>query len=250
MKKLLVVLFLVFGVILSFVSCFNTEGGGNYQTFPSAPAVVNYNSAKGGVTLLTYWGEIAIPDPTKYEQGDCLFVQFKLDYDHQPSPNYFTASEVAVVEDVEHSSARFFEDKIPMDDFKFPIETMAVADYNNTIGLNGKWFLLFNHQAAKDQSVEYRMLASPNDLDEATGAYNIYLIAKKKNETTGTSTSLTKSHAFDINETVLNLGSDTTINTIGLKYMKVNLKFFTKEEGDNLIFEKYNSKPIELAVRK
>jgi hypothetical protein len=250
MKNLLFISFLIFGVILSFVSCLNTEGGGNYQTFPVAPAVVNNNSARGGTTLLTYWDEIATPELTGHEQGDCLFVQFKLNYDQQPSSNYYTATEVTVIEEVEHGAATYFEDKITPDDFKLPIETMVIADYSNTISLDGKCFFYFKHQVAKDQSIKYRMLASPNDLDE-TGAYNIYLLAKKDNKTEGTSTSLVKSYyAFDMKEVILNLGRDTTVNNIGLKYMKVNLKFFTKEENDSPVFEKYNSTPIELAVRK
>lgn len=248
MKNLLFISFLISGVVLSFTGCLNTEGG-NYQTFPPAPAVVNYNSAKGGTTLLTCWGEIATPALTEYNQDDCLIVQFRLDYNNQPSPDYYTATGIAVIEEVDHSLARI-EKESPADDATLPVDVMAVADYNNSILLDGKYFLYFKHQAPKDQLIEYRMSANPETPDETSGAYNIYLSAKKKNEAEGTSTtSQTKSHAFDMKDVIFNLGRDTTVNYIGLKYLKVNLHYLTKEE-DGFKFKKHNSTPIELAVRK
>lgn len=238
------------GITLSFTGCLNTERGGNYQVFPPVPAVVNYNSLKGGVTILTCWGEISTPQlsASEYNRGDCMFVQFKVDYDNQPDPNYFTATEVSVIEEVERNFASF-EDEISMDDFTFPIEDMAVTDYNNTALLDGKYFFYFKHEAAKNQQVEYRMFTNSNEKDETTGVQNIYLVAKKKNEAEGTAISLVNSHAFDMKNMILNLGRDTTESNISFKYMKVNLKFFTGKEDDKPVFQNYNSTPIEIAVR-
>jgi hypothetical protein len=245
MKKLIVIFFLITGITLSFTGCLNTEG--NYQVLPPVPAVVNYNSLKGGTTLLTYWDEIATQGLSTHSPGDCIIVQFKLDYDNQPASDYYTATEVAVIEDVEHSLARI-EDEISVGDFTFPIEDMAVIDYNNITILDGKYFLSFKHEGVKNQLIEYRMLTSPNDKNEVNGTHNVYLVAKKKNEVEdGTTTTLINSHAFDMKNAILNLGRDTTTT---YKYIMANLKFFTGKEEDKPVFKDYNSTPIKLIVHK
>jgi hypothetical protein len=243
MKKLLFIAFLITGIASSFTGCLDTEGKGNYQTFPVIPAVVNYN-IEMGTTLLTGWGEIAAPELSDVNQGDCLFTQFTINYDNQPSSAYYTATGISYKE-VEQSIARI-ENEIVINDFNFPVEDIAPVEYNNTVQLKGRYFIYFKHQASKNQNLEYRIIASPDSIEN--GAQNVYLVAKKTNEVDGTASSLVNSHAFDVNN-IIQLGKDTTISNVGMKYIKVNLKYFTEEIEGKPVFKNYSSTPIEWMVR-
>jgi hypothetical protein len=245
MKKLFFSFLLIMGISLGLVSCLDSNGG-NYQTFPTAPVVVNYDVAKGGTTMLTCWGEITAPELSKFDAGDCLLAQFSIDYDKQPSPDYYTATVLNYVQiNVGETNV---ENEIAVGDFTLPIEDVLTSSYNNTLLLKGKYFLSIEHEIPNDQLVEYKLIAGRDSVDEKTGAYGVYLLAKKGNESTAKPIQTINNQAFDVNQMINTLGKDTTINSIRMKLVKVNLKYYSGETEGQPEFKNYNTTPIEMAI--
>jgi hypothetical protein len=253
MKKLLFISLLFSGIaFLGLVSCMEVGNEGNYQTFPPVPAVVSYDTQKGGTTLLTYWGEIATPELSKLlDKDDCLYVQFKIDYDAQPKPDpgYYVAT-VLDYETVDASDAKV-EEKFSiddLDDFTFPIDTVLIPIYNNTLQLNGRSFFHIGHyDIPNNQKINYKFVTCRDSIDEKTGLGNVYLLAQKENETDSKSANILNIHAFNLND-IIRLGKDSTVNEVKMKYVKVNLKYYAGEKEGEPIFEKYNANPIEMFI--
>ncbi|MDR0865832.1 MAG: hypothetical protein LBO74_13010 [Candidatus Symbiothrix sp.] len=252
MKKLFI--FLLIGGVASWglTGCMDTENGGNYQTTPVMPVVVKHNPEKGITTVLTYVGEVAVPEFSKLDQNDCLLTQLKIDYDNQPqpSPGYYVATVVDYLQ-VDAGSARV-EDEFSIGDFTLPIEDMGIYPYttnNGILVLDGRYFVQIKHTIPKDQGVNYKLVAARDSVDEKTGVQNVYLLAKGKNENDGKASEVQNIHAFDLKD-IFALGRDTTLNEVKLKYIKINLKYFNGEKEGEPVFKKLNTSPIELAIYK
>jgi hypothetical protein len=244
MKKLFFILLWVGGIASGLTSCIESNRGGNYQTFPIAPVVVNYNPEKGGTTMLTVWGEIGAPELSQFDQGDCLFSQFSIDYDYQPSSSYFTATEISYTDRIEVANASIEEDSVSVGDYTIPITELYISPYNNPLFLKGRFFFQMKHKTIENPKIEYKLLTSRKEVDDK-GVYNMYLIAnQEKGE--GKEVEVTRSQVFVINNLLMTLGKDTTINnSVKVKYLKVNLKYYNKEKED-APFKNYDS--IELVI--
>ncbi|MCL1938988.1 MAG: hypothetical protein FWF52_11415 [Candidatus Azobacteroides sp.] len=244
MKKLFFILLGIGGMAVGLTSCVN-EGGNNYQSFPLVPSVVNYNTEMGGTTLLTAWGEIAAPQLSEYNQGDCLMTSFTIDYDNQPSSSYFTATSIDDHSDVINvATAEIEEDSVSVGDYTLPIANVYISPYNNPLFLKGRYFFQMQHQTTLSPRIDYRLVASKKEVDN-NGVYNMYLLAKQdKGE--GNAVEVNQNQVFVINNMVMTLGRDTTINnSVRVKYLKVNLKYYT-QESEETPFKNYGN--IELTI--
>ena len=232
------------GIASGLTSCLDTNGGGNYQSFPAAPVVVNHNPEIGGPSLLTTWGEIAAPELTQFSQGDCLFAQFTIDYDNQPSSLYYTATDVSYSNPINVANADIVADSVAVGDYTLPITAINISPYNNPLLLNGRFFFQMKNNAVDNQSIEYKLLTSEKEVDN-NGVYTMYLVAKQ-DDSSGTKVDVTRNQVFLINNLLLTLGKDTTINTnVRVKYLKVDLKYYT-QQSDSAPFTDYGN--IELAI--
>jgi len=245
MKKLLFIFLWMGGIAAGLTSCLE-NGGGNYQTFPVAPAVVNYNPEKGGTTLLTTWGEIGAPELSQFNQGDCLFTQFTIDYDNQPFSSYYTAKDITYSDRIDIANAGIEDDSVSVGDYTLPITDLYLSPYNNPLLLKGRLFFQMKQKAIENQTIDYKLLTSRKEVDN-NGVYTLYLVAKQdKGDNPGVD--VTRNQVFVINNLLMTLGKDTTItNSVKVKYLKVNLKYYNAEKED-APFKNYSNSSIELAI--
>ena len=118
MKKLLFIPFII-GIGISFNGC-NIGETSNHTTFPPTPAVIDYNMSIGKVVMATSYGVVAAPSLITYSPGDCIFVyEFTVDYDNQPSLDYYTATNI-VKDDVNQGSLEE-SSSIYLSDYTLPI---------------------------------------------------------------------------------------------------------------------------------
>ena len=232
MKKLFFTSFIV-GILICSYSC-NVKDTGNSSIFPAAPAVVSYDLNMGGIIMNTVWGNIAAPSLLSSYPGDCLYVhEFTVDYDNQPSTNYFTATNI-VKDDV---SKYGFEESSSIDlgEFTLPLSKLE--------GATSEFFhgIFFFSATSKDKSPDFRIIYNTEE-QETDGIKNLYILAKSSTSGVGTS-DVANLGAFNIANFIYYQGRDTTLyysggsNGYTYKYARVNLKYLSKITGDKPEFE-------------
>lgn len=222
---------------------------GNSQTFQNTPAVVCWKMDMGGTALGTPFGYLAAPSILDVYEGDCIFIsQFTIDYDNQPSDNYYTISNV-LKEKVDE--ARFIErNSIELDDYTLPI--------SNVGGMVDEFFIgrFFAWISCKDKNPSLRLLYNPTE-EETDGVKNFYLQAKPSSSTESAS-EVSTIQVFNLLNFVQQNGSDTTKTfknfeeKFDFKFVKANLKYVSKITDGEPEYKSLNSsdKPIEIYVFK
>ncbi|GHU63806.1 hypothetical protein FACS1894160_1660 [Bacteroidia bacterium] len=240
LRKKLLILFGTIGITIAFNGC-NDLGKGSYQVFKGVPSVLRYESEIGKFTIATPDGSFIAPELTTFQDGDCIFADYKIDFDNQPY-SYVIASEI-VPTWIDQS--RISESSNPgnLDDFDTPIYNSAI--YSASPNYNGKVFFKIGLKKAQNQVAEYNLLYDVNELSDQYGTKNIYLKAKL----TGGGDVLESAkkeeyfdYAFDLGALLFVAGRDTIINKGSsseqkYKYLKVNMKYATTDEKGTPVYE-------------
>jgi len=228
-KNLLFILFTL-GMGIGLYSC-NFGNSGNVSNYQSVPAVVAYDSNGNYVLGNPPFGYLYAPELNQYNYGDCVFLQqFTIDFDNQPSTQYYTATNV-LAEGVSQSPYEA-KDTINMGETgEYKADTLLLTDVSGiaSVYYEGKFFVGLN---AKDKSPTFRLIYN-TEKDEADGTKNLFLIAEPS-PSGGSTSAVGAIHAFDLRSLVL-MGRDTTVTTtpgtastgVDLKYIKVNLKYLS-----------------------
>jgi len=219
-KNLLFALF-VLGMGVGFFSCIN---GGNVSNFPVSPAVVESNVGIGGTAIGTPYGYCAAPGMDSY-LGKCVMLSFSVDYDHQPSTLFATASNIQVYETVPQGTFLVQAyDSVRIDDYTLPVSGVGWDSNVSTSPFYGG--KIFMGIACKDSNPNFRLVYNAQEPD-SVGVKNLYLLAQPS----ASSDTISKSYnyAFDVMSLIQSAGSDTTDAITGYKYryVKANLKYFT-----------------------
>ena len=232
-RNLLFIPFL-FGMGIGFWGC-NIMGGKNVQSYPAAPAVIDFNSDMGCTAISSQWGYAAAPDLALFE-GNFAILSFTLDFDNQPSSQYYTASAISISETGPIRSLEFASGPVAVGDFTLPISDVGWnlwADGGSTSPFyNGTIFMGI---ACKDNAPNIRMVYNTQEPDSA-GIKNLYLLAQPLSSS---NTDVAKNYAFDLFSLFQNFGRDTTFlsnagETSTYRYLKVNLKYLSKISDDGV----------------
>lgn len=244
MKKLFFIP-LILGIGIGFNSC-NLGDTGNVTTYPAFPAVVDFNSSMGGISIGTPFGVFAAPSLKDVYPGDCLFLyQFTIDYDHQPSTEFYTATNI-VKESVDQS---YLEQRsfIELYDNTIPINAMEGV---SSVNYNGKFFI---YASVRDKVPNFRMIYNYEE-QETNGVKNLYVIASS---VASSSEDIASIHAFDLLDLIYSEGRDTTLTYSGFsieqRYIKANLKYLSKyTEGAEPEYKNANdqSAPFFISILK
>ena len=227
-KNLLFFPFLwVVGIVL--FSCNVSNGNGNVSTYQNTPAVVvNSDLIMDGAAVGTPYGYLAAPSLTDVSPGDCIILyQFTIDFDHQPTPNYFTITNVD--KDFITQKPLLPGDTTAIDDYTLPMSdvTAIVNDPSNAY-YQGKYFLGIT---CKDKNPDFRLIYDNTD-EDIDGWKTVYLQAKASSS--NSSSSDTGSiYAFNMNSLSRR---DTTISisgtSVSLKYAVAYLKYLSDINDD------------------
>ena len=225
-------------IVIGFNSCgMGGHDTGNYTIFPPSTVVVGYDKEMGGIIMCTWWGNVAAPSLIGSIPGDCLYVsQFTIDYDDQPSKDYFTAINI-----VKEGIDRYpFEQSNSVDlrEYTLPISSL---EGNTCLFFDGMFFI---STVTKDKTPRFRMVY--NSEEETTSwTKNLYVMASPTASSDNDNVTL---GAFNLNSFVYTHGNDTTINVEGYKngmkckYSIVNIKYYSGVDGDGIpIFKALNS---------
>lgn len=181
------------------------------------------------------YGWIAAPqlDNRDLKDGDCLFISFTIDFDNQPSTNYYTATKIgyAVIDqaDIEDKSTS----EIIEDEYTDSIIGMGYTYLDN------KLFIQTVQYAAQKQEYKYELVCNTDSIDEENNIYNLYLRASKNNTASGTLQNQVYSYAFDMVDFYNQHGSDGKIS--------FNVKFKSGEDAEqNDIYSLVNLEPVTI----
>jgi len=230
-KNLLFFPFLwVMGIVLFSCNVGNGKRSGNSQTFQNTLAVViNSDLITGETAVGTPYGYLAAPSLTDVSTGDCIIMyNFTIDFDHQPTSNYFTISNVD--KDFVSQGSLLPDDTTAIDESTIPISdvTAIVNDPSNAY-YQGKIFLGIT---CKDKNPDFRLIYDDSKDKDINSRKTVYLQAKASSSTPSSSDVGTV-YAFDMNSLSRR---DTTISISGtsvpLKYVAVNLKYLSDITDD------------------
>ena len=243
-QKLLFVPFLL-SMGIGLLSC-NFDNGGNVSIYPSTLAVVEYDMTMGGTVICTPYGIFASPSlTTTYYPGDCIFIQqFTIDIDNQPSTQYYTASDIYVLESI-NQSYLVTSNKVEIGDYTLPLSD---ADGITSVFYKGKFFVGAN---STDKKPDYRLIYNSAE-EETNGIKNLYLLAKPSSNTSASIT--TSIHAFDLLHLIHSYGRDTTITVPGalestnFRYIKANLNYLSEISGVGEPVYKKVPNPFEIYI--
>jgi len=248
MKKIGITFLCVMGMALSFVSCLDGDGE-NFQRVKS-PAVVNNNSNMGGLTFLTWYGEIAVPSNVELNLNDCLIATFTVDYDNQPTSEYLTATNV-VFDEVEQVFPEIVEEvSVEIGEDFLPIEKISTFAYTPIFG--GKYFFQVEYIGSQNLDIKYQLTTSKDSIDAKTGARNVYLVAEKsKSSGSSSSTLAARELVLDMKNIVNSFGRDTlSTNKEAMRYANVNLNYCYGEKDGVPLFKSATSTPIVITILK
>jgi hypothetical protein len=240
-KKKLLLIPLLCGLLFVSSGCDNLGGGntGIYQSY----ALVGFNIQMGGTTLSTEMGEIAASDPgLALLEGECVFLnQFTIDYDNQPSSKYYTATDITYQE---ISRSPFYELSPVQTDGYDLLMTKVGCLYSSFF--KGNIMVGSDYTKTKDQSVSYRLIYDRMEPAE-NGVVNLYLQAKLVGATGGSTENVSDVRAVNISDLIYTAGKDTIINSVSGKYVKANLKYLTKIEDGEPVYDTAVG-PVEIVV--
>jgi|GEM_PF-5509218 len=244
---------------LVFTSCLSDEE--NYTYYKSL-AVVYYHDYIGGIGISTNGQVYAAPEleGQGLQTGDCIYANYKVDYDNQPHKEYQTATEISYIKYDKHPFNRLSENMDLNNTDLVSAATLTVASNASVLPtemeltsaqFRGNAFLTINHLGSENIKYDYNLYYSP-DLVTEQGVYNLYLTAKKN----GTIEKRDLYYPFDMNRLITECGRDSTVVYQGenyvYKYVRVNLNYPKVIDSDtgNPIYDKANSNPIVVAVYK
>jgi hypothetical protein len=253
-RKKLLILFGTIGMAIVFNGC-NDLKNGSFQVFKGVPCVVRYESGIGKFTIATPDGSFIAPELTTFQDGDCIFADYKIDLDNQPY-SYVIASEI-VPTWVDQSRIVGSSEPENLDDFDTPIFHSAI--YSASPNFSGKVFFKIGLKKAQSQVAEYSLLFDANELSDQYETKNIYLKAKLTGNGDVPESAKKEEYfdyAFDFWELLFAGGRDTIINPGSLaeqkyKYLKVNMKYATTDEKGTPVYESsLTNNPFELWLRR
>jgi hypothetical protein len=244
------------GFMFGFSNCLGDTNSSSVSSYTS-PAVIGfdpYGTNVSGLYFSTYVGNI-VPDAASeallsdYQSGDCVLTAFTIDSRNQIGGDYFVASGMNVTK-VEQTIARNALSPEDTTGYAIPISAVEFFDVSSHANYKGKFFVYTSTKKSKTQAVEYSLAYNSNNKDEK-GAYELYLKAKLTG-VEGTDETTRELWAFDLQNMMYSSGRDTTIYSssiaIPLRYLKINLKYYTGVEDGEVVYENAYSSPIDIYI--
>ncbi|MDR1172310.1 MAG: hypothetical protein LBL24_07650 [Bacteroidales bacterium] len=224
MKK---IVFPFLGVLmLVFSSCI--DKGNNIQSFGQVAAVVGYSSS-GLPVIQTYNDSFVVPELSDYlltdlNIGDPVLAYFDINFDNQPSTEYYTISNFEYVKVGKGYPEGTPEGKSRYDDFSEEVGDVFVIDMVHNI-----LFLGIRLIVSESQTIEYELTFDPEE-EVKDNIPTLYLRVRKSG--TGTESLYNLPYAFDMSyaSSFLSPYRDASTNQV-----KVNIKCKTgvNDEGED-----------------
>jgi len=219
---------------------FGNNTGNVWNPQNTLAVVVSSDAVSGGTLfgtpmLSTPYGYFAAPSLNSDYIGSCLLLsQFTIDFDNQPSTEYYTATNISGTT-IDQQPFVQQGDTADLNGYTLPMtDASAIINTPSNAYYQGKCFLGI---ACKDKNPSFDMIYN-DDEQVAAGKPNLYLRAKASS---GSSDSQSIIYAFDMSSLVQNYGRDTTIAVSGadgvkLKYIVANLKYLSGMVDDEPVY--------------
>lgn len=243
MKLVKLSIFILF-LPLFLVSCLD----GDNKTTSRAVVFVDTDFSMGGTIIdLGDWEnagpvKYAAPSMSSTHSGKCLYVEYTIDYDNQPSSQYYTATDIAVLLEFHKN-----------EDFKLRNGEMPVTEFTDSIYyvnpasfIGGILALEIVNKAPKDEKFMYELVCNIDSVD-AKGIPTMYLNALKTKDMTGTATDIYSHAYFDITDFYYYNAKDTVFNGANFRIANYNLKYqFGHDSEGNPVYKNYEYNPLRV----
>ena len=239
-KKKLLFFSLLLGVLGIMVSC--VAEGESKSTYRS-PAVMSYNSMVDGLVMATPYGVVAAPSLQDLNDGDCISAFYTINYDSQPSNEYYTATDIQYQLLPKRIAIEKSGDMIDEYNDSIMNVQLSMSPY-----FDGIVFIQTIQKGANGQQYKFELICNPDSIDK-NGINTVFLKSAKSNENTGgNTTEITTLEAFDLNPLIWTLGKDTVIQDQKFKILPLNLMYQVGERDSAPIYRQFENKAIEIIV--
>jgi hypothetical protein len=260
-KKSLLFVLTLLGILCGLTGC-NLEDGQNSISFVTPAIVRGLDIPKNAFTIQTPFAVYAVPSDSKLvleHVGECALVQLTIDYNNQPSNDFYTATNVTydIVEQTPLTITNLTNETLITKGYDLPIKEISREQGISNMALLDKYFLNIIHSTPESQRIDYRLACDTTEFNANNHLRTLYLTAKKIEGESTLEKTISRYHAFSIDNLLYYIGEDTIISQNNIKYeyryLKVNLKYYAGTEGDTI--PKWNSfnsaeNPIVFAIFK
>jgi hypothetical protein len=234
--------------LLPLTSCLKHEGG-NFQTFVHEPVVIGPDvtgiSEPMGSSVVPGLTRFLIPGLAgKVNPGDCLLLSFKVDFDNQPNPSYYTATEarsIALPSPIPVEVA----DTSVVEGYDTPIVDAAVctSNYGSKALIDNLLFFLMLQE--ENKTYRYKVACQRIPSNWPSGSLpSLYVSAKLDgNDPANTVDDNTYARVFDLSGLKSYLSSDLNLN--GTRSIKIYCRVENDNEG-KAVFREFDSIDIKL----
>lgn len=252
MKTLLeVALILILSVVV--IACLD-DNGSNYQTFTNEPLIVNEVTPttivdNGFVNSPFFYAPML--DGTGLEKGQCMFANFRIDYEKQTTPQSYTINEWYGSTLVDSTKAVFDSISTILDIPLYKVDIFSRNSSETFLIDSSVVFMTFAQRNVPETSLQYRMIYNDKTIGSASTNPSVYVYLHSGDEQTNpssageNSSALLRSvsdadtlvnvpYAFDVSPFLYYLGG-TAGKTLNIEVMCYAGK---KDEKGQAIFEK------------
>ena len=238
-RKKLVFILTAICFSIGLTNCVESPDTSDYAYY----GILNYNSEWKKNTIVTtnpYLGELVIGDFNliEYSAGDCVFAYFTIDFDNQPSENYYTVTNFQILSGGAVPSASLeIVSELDKNDpiYNGVMKDVLAASYYD---FRGKIIFEIYYDAYKEQKYSYSLICNPEDMD-GSGVRTAYLRAVTLGPESQYKESKADPFVFDAYELIKNYGKDSIDagnSKYKYKYLDLYIKYCNSidEEGEHL----------------
>lgn len=254
-NKLFAAITISIAFVLGFTACIEGGNGNKYNYGYFSPAVVEHN-LQGETILRTAYGNfvpdnVSASDMAGLSDDTCIYMSFEYNSEYQTGL-YPVASNIRH-EIVGYNSLVSEQNQEIINSYNFPLSSVELFDKSLSPNYQGRFFVLTKAKLNKNQELSYYFYYNSDEQPDANGAKNLYLQAHLPATLTGAE-DVSELRALDVRNIIRSSGRDTTITEgsvdYSLVYLKVNLKYCSGVEGEDLVYESVATQPIYIYMFK
>jgi hypothetical protein len=209
-----------------------------------------YNQEMQALAMHTSSFVCAAPQLQNLKENDCISVNFTIDFDNQPSNQYYTVT-VSDYDLITKDTVRVKPGDLT-DEYTDSIRSFQLI--SNPF-YNGHLFIQTEQVGTSNYVYDLELICNPDSIDE-NGIHTAFLKSKLISGTPNQNLSsyVYPMEAFDVNSLIDSYGEDTTVVNSGYsqkyRYLPLNFKYQSGTKESEPVYTSFGSNPVKIFVFK
>jgi hypothetical protein len=243
-KKNLLFFLLLLSIMTGGVSCLG-KGESESKSSATSLAVIDSRPEMGGCVMNLPEAVVATPElANNLKEGDCILVNFTINYSKQPSTDYYTATEIKY--QLLNNTPVEVRGGEMIDDYNDPLSYIFLISRPN---FKGNLFAQIEHEEKDSQLYDYELIFNPDSVDEK-GIHTVFLKSRKLNKV-GTQNAY---ESFNLHPLFEAYGKDTLYQSGSIKqeyrYVSLNFKYQSGVEEGLPVYSLLEREPVNIYIYK